>query len=489
MILPKGIVINTDSVYKEVENFTVVPIEKIWQYWHVYTTTNKKLKDPTARRLENFWWHVLGSKCRFLSGRTLARLYEDISLAPSFVPLRGPANRWEGPDVQDPALEQPRVSEPLSKSAADLGKVEVESSLESASPIRVPLKSLSNSASKPPPSHPILKKPRGPSSTGPRPTARFADFQDPAPEDDAVSESASSGSTAIAVQDAPPVAQSATATAPSPNKKKSHGTGRKFVASKATSKRRPVLQRRPSSQSSTASESASRDAGSSVGSRVGPVPARAVSPIPEAASNQVSPDSRHAPSELTHPSAKALGKRPAMPQRTHSDIKVSSTSSKPLSAGQPAAPSSHRSSTSLSTMANENASNARDARIAPPMIRSLSSHDRYKDWANGRSPAQGLFTGATASTTPVAAQGTIIDQSGGVSPISIDSRSSYHGSNYEGADYPGQRRPMSSLLESRLTPTQPSPTMSVPLGRTRSQLTLLLEREKARVGDKPKSKS
>jgi hypothetical protein len=65
----------------------------------VYTITNKKLKDPTARRLENFWWHVWGSDRRQLSGAALARLYEDISLGPAFVPLRGPSNRWEGPDV------------------------------------------------------------------------------------------------------------------------------------------------------------------------------------------------------------------------------------------------------------------------------------------------------------------------------------------------------------------------------------------------------
>ena len=65
----------------------------------VYTTTNKKLEDPTARRLENFWWHVLGSNRKHLSGQTLAKLFEQISRGPTFVPLRGPPNRWEQPDV------------------------------------------------------------------------------------------------------------------------------------------------------------------------------------------------------------------------------------------------------------------------------------------------------------------------------------------------------------------------------------------------------
>jgi hypothetical protein len=65
----------------------------------VYTTTFRKLIDPTAHRLENFWWHVWGSDRRLLSGRALAKLYEDISTGPTFVPLRGPPNRWEGPLV------------------------------------------------------------------------------------------------------------------------------------------------------------------------------------------------------------------------------------------------------------------------------------------------------------------------------------------------------------------------------------------------------
>lgn len=70
----------------------------------VYTTTYKKLKDPTACRLENFWWHVWGSDRRFLKGSALAKLYEDISLGPTFVPLKGPPNRWEGPDVRFPGI-------------------------------------------------------------------------------------------------------------------------------------------------------------------------------------------------------------------------------------------------------------------------------------------------------------------------------------------------------------------------------------------------
>jgi hypothetical protein len=34
MILPKGIVVNTKNIYKEVADFPVVPPDKVWEYWH-----------------------------------------------------------------------------------------------------------------------------------------------------------------------------------------------------------------------------------------------------------------------------------------------------------------------------------------------------------------------------------------------------------------------------------------------------------------------
>ncbi|KAM3518829.1 hypothetical protein MY4038_009980, partial [Beauveria bassiana] len=96
--LPKGILKNSSTVYDEVASYSTLPPDKVYRYWHVYTTTNKKLKDPTARRLENFWWHVWGSDRSKLSGRVLARIFQDISLGPTVVPLKGPSNRWEGPN-------------------------------------------------------------------------------------------------------------------------------------------------------------------------------------------------------------------------------------------------------------------------------------------------------------------------------------------------------------------------------------------------------
>jgi hypothetical protein len=67
--------------------------------WPVYTNTSRKLVDPTSYRLENFWWHVLGSDRKNLSGKALAKLYEDISTGPTFVPLGVPRIRSNGPSV------------------------------------------------------------------------------------------------------------------------------------------------------------------------------------------------------------------------------------------------------------------------------------------------------------------------------------------------------------------------------------------------------
>lgn len=61
----------------------------------VYTTTFRRLFDPSAFRLENFWWHVWGSHTlRNLSGPALAKLFEEFSEGPTFVPLPSPVNRY-----------------------------------------------------------------------------------------------------------------------------------------------------------------------------------------------------------------------------------------------------------------------------------------------------------------------------------------------------------------------------------------------------------
>lgn len=114
-----------------------------------------------------------------------------------------------------------------------------------------------------------------------------------------------------------------------------------------------------------------------------------------------------------------------------------------------------------------------------PMMRRTQSStvpDRPRELSMAK-PKRSLFTEATSSTTNVAAQGTIIDQAGSIrdlphlstSNLTRDDETSPHGGSSA-----------SSLLEGRLTPTRPTSSAVLPLGRTKSQLTLLLEREKER---------
>ncbi|KAF4978354.1 hypothetical protein FZEAL_5252 [Fusarium zealandicum] len=487
-MLPKGLVINTKNVYKEVADFPTVPPDKVWEYWHVYTTIYKKLKDPTACRLENFWWHVWGSDRKFLKGKALAKLYEEISVGPTFVPLKGPPNRWEGPDI--PPLIQQILEAAEAEATSPPPQPRPSKSTDAA------LRTLSSSASKPPPAHPILKKARGPSSSGLRPTARFVSPHESTDED----EIPSSGSTAATASEAPVYVAS------SPKKRATVLPPKKSPAPLATTSRTTAP---PKRQSTISSEAGARDGGFSSGSRQGvvqrPVPSNA-----HAQSWKVKSalgDSNGVVQEHLLMSEKARGKQPVVPIQSVStrneapmtEARSSPRNERPRSThrekgGLPQARSlinltSHGtrrgSAASKSSSAVGSLESGHSHERAPTMARSQShgGYDQPKPQNSLRAP--GLFTEATSSTSNVAVTGTILDQSGfEVGPVSgiIDHRPPQH---HTIPVVP----PKPSVLDARFTPTQPTTSASVPLARTKSQLTLLLEREKTRSGNKPRSKS
>ncbi|KZZ93232.1 hypothetical protein AAL_05617 [Moelleriella libera RCEF 2490] len=471
MILPKGIVINTTSIYKEVASYPTIPADKIWEYWHVYTVTNKKLKDPTARRLENFWWQVWGSDRRHLSGQALARLFEDISVGPTIVPLHGPANRWEGSDV--PPLTKQSIVAHITR--------RLQPQTRPPEPPRMPsndtsIRSLSSSASKPPPSHPILKKNRSPLANAPKPTARFVSPPESKSEDVRDHGMLSTASTAITATElfdtaahAPPAIRGSSAASTCINE-------------------RPTLSRRMSSEHSGPNAGKTFTGPSSAKSRRASNQMRKVVPVLERAAGYEAiedtenghQDTMYARSPL---SAKAAGKRPAL-QRTLTQDRPTLVST----AGRPSITTSavysltRTSSDLLSPISTRTVSLPRNdtdnLSLAGSVSESSSAMGRSIS-LNGfarKASMQGLFTGATATTTNVAAQGQIIDQAGSlpVSSISVPTVFQNHLSSHPST---------TSLLESRMAPTQPSQTASVPMARTRSQLTLLLEREKTRSGE------
>lgn len=255
-LLPKGIVFDSPTIYAEVAKLPVVPLEDIHRHWKTYTRTHKSLHDPTACRLENFWWHVWGSDRRSLSGKTLARIWEQIASGPTFVPLRGPPNRWEPPPKPTRSMHESDSAQPPQAHGMGSQTHETPSSIA-----RGAIYGLTPSSSRPPPAHTILKKPRGPSNSGPRPTARFVDVPD---SEDEISQQSGENSVGNSTKRKPDTRASSSSISPAKVDRKP--APKKFVASSTTSKRRPVLPRRQSSQSSTGSVTASdpspRDAAS-----------------------------------------------------------------------------------------------------------------------------------------------------------------------------------------------------------------------------------
>ncbi|KAL7621477.1 hypothetical protein AAE478_008800 [Parahypoxylon ruwenzoriense] len=496
MILPKGIVFNRNTIYEEIAKYDIVPLEKIHAACHVFTTTSRELVDPTARRLENFWTRVLGGDRRYLPGRVIARLFRSISEEESFVRLRGPPNRYEPPSLDSQLELTGEVQANAVASEGGPSEPRLESTAKGT-------KTASSSSRKQP--HPILKKPRGPSSSGPRPTARFVSppGSDGENVDGKDGELVSSGSTAV--NHSGDSKGSNSSTAKEEKKRATNSTPKKkstaFVASTA-SRRRPAMPRRVSSQSSTAaggSEAGSKEGSSSPGSRHSGSQSSVLT-IPDKQAKGSPSTTKESNERL---SAKAAGKRPAaqLSPDKHTAPKpkssqASSSHSQPLPA-QNKSPNAKlsesiadsKSKTTVEEAGRAKASQGKTAHrrsdtqerprpdIAPQMSRSrsdISSSRRSSQELTRRAPPQSLISLSTATVSNATAQGTIIefDENPSASEA-VTSALREHDEETETSS----RRSGSSILDTRFTPTQPSAAPSVPLGRSKSQLTLLLERK------------
>ncbi|KAI1391998.1 uncharacterized protein F4822DRAFT_111813 [Hypoxylon trugodes] len=492
MILPKGIVFNRNSIYEEIAKYDIVPIEQILEACHVFTTTSRELVDPTARRLENFWTRVLGGNRRYLPGTVIARLFRSISEEESFVKLRGPPNRYEPPSPDSKSESPPKTQAKQEKSG------EVPS--ESKSKGKAKATKAGPSSTKQP--HPILKKPRGPSSSGPRPTARFVSppGSDRKRDDGKDGDLASSGSTAVnhggdsRVSSSTVKEEKRKATNTTPKKKTTA-----FVASTA-SRRRPAMPRRISSQSSSVisgADSASREGGSSVGSKHSGS---------QSSTSTVLEKSGKAASSITEEgserlSAKAAGKRPTTrpPPDESSPTKPSDAPTAPILNQLPVQdepsnmkqPDSTGDDTNKATVDDvsptkkagqsgtiHRRSDAQErprAEVSPIMTRSRSDMgSSRRSSQDGFPPSQSLTSSSTTTISNTIAQGTIIEFD--ENPVASEAEMNA-ARGYEDDFETGSRRSGSSVLDTRFTPTQPSTTPNVPLGRSKSQLTLLLERQ------------
>lgn len=448
----------------------------------------------------------MGSDRRFLSGKALAKIYEEISTGPSFTPLRGPSNRIHTP--------LPRITQEQVDNAGYGTNAQTE---VSQGPVEVPRKStaqqkrttkdnMSSSSARPPPPHPILKKSRGPSTSGPRPTARFVSPHD-SEDDTAKDEDSSSGSVAARGMQMDRLATKS----PVKGEKKSTPTGRKFTASSAAKRHsRPVLARRPSSQSSAVSDASTKSAASATGSRTGAGgrPASVEQPL----MGSVASSSNSMREGSLGLSAKAAGKRPLRPspdRNRHRDRESLSSAQGRTSPvivhqqlGKSAGAMESSSDTVIGTPAqslgvgqvkNQAKLETPEARTgadnplsvtAPMMARSQSNIE------NQRHPVREATIGRplppsmiTPKSTPVAKKAADV-----AVQVQFDSKNvTAQGGGGIARDLPDSvtiaSRPSTSSL---YTPTQPSPTPAPFLGRSKSQLTLLLEKMDQSQG-KPKS--
>ncbi|KAK0669569.1 hypothetical protein QBC41DRAFT_302403 [Cercophora samala] len=597
MLLPKGIVENTREIYKEVASYPIVPPEKLWQYWNVYTTTSRKLVDPTAYRLEHFWWHVWGSDRRYLSGPTLAKLFEEVSHGPTFVPLRSSRNRYEGPSAP---LNYTHHGRRDPTAASGQGQTNLKSDQQRSAPVGG-MKLPTPSSSRPPPAHPILKKTRGPSGSRPRPTARFVDpsaFEEviitpltkpvapqlsSSPQGKSVAKKESATAAVVgmpphtqATPDAgnmlpppkpsPRVTEMAPPPKPSPKRKNAPPsvtvasetevrpppispakteraappTGKRIVASTAASRRRPVMSRRQSSHSS-----------GGTGTRVvSPATAALVKQVvAQKSKGQTGTDNQDSAiiSSSTESqgvaapiSAKSAGKRPVKDSKDQRAIvapnvqappnqadgqqdrplpPVESQQSRPLPPAvvkpppQTAAPFQRRSTWDINAQPHEprpqpqipgglvqdrtqrssfsvqrsapmvagfvsstNTSPMRGSSTAtaPKMVRSRSNN------MDNRLSLMAMPTGVTSvvATTTTTARGQFDSEPVTIAPMVPEAR-----------DIPDNVMALSrsytsnQVLQPCFTPTPPNPAPPIPFGRSKSQLHLLLEREKVKKGD------
>lgn len=419
------------------------------------------------------------------------------------------AQRQRSPEKADPKDPQPQ------KPSKDDGQAD--------SVPKITAKAPTPSSSRPAPPHPILKKGRGPSTSGTRPTARFVSPPASEMEDDARPDDVSSGSTAVSASEmpAPPLpasgkrekapASKATGSRgdmpppplPVSSKKEgkakaaeaamrppsTHSPGRsdkcssstrRIVASTAASKRRPSMPRRQSSQSSASSITSSS---SNIPKQLTP---SNVVHQPERGSHSSSGSSSQA--SLLLMGSKAAGKRPA---RSWSKRSASQSDSSQGGSSQerfrpPATPPQRQAVPAIRQAAIASprtpsvagfVGNPQLETIVPRVERSISLVEgprRSRDSIIGAPVAQALVSTSVVATSNTIARGRFDSETIPTPAVVAEARDIPDSLlPAGGAAYPGP-------LTGQFTPTPPNPAPPVPFGRSMSQLTLLLERERSR---------
>ncbi|KAF7935709.1 hypothetical protein EAE99_002689 [Botrytis elliptica] len=491
LILPKGIVVNSPQIGSTIERIKNDPLDlaDIARFWKVYTTTKRRLLDPTAERLENYWWRIWGSRSRELDASTVARLFVHISEGDTFVPLRGPPNRYEN---EKPMNSVACIGKTASTTSVARVRNDSRSSTTLTSVPRAP-------ASMPPP---ILKKTRGPSANGPRPTARF--ISPPVSED----ESGSTSTNKNVVQSPSPILEHTATIEEKIEKEKIDRklmpapASKKFVAS-ASKKKRPIVVRRQSSQTSQSSNDSSARVPGGQGQQnrtLGRLPTLSVLPVRNQNTQEnVTPRTTTSPTKRnpSRSAAPTVGGSRKLASTREESIEIEPTQPEPsnnlqtLANDQVSVPQVSEAEFKVQRMLHDN---VKTASMLPPETSSPDSpaSTTSKDSSNGKPPGYRKASGKNLlqhqSKGMVSSAPTLTDATGHLDLGNGNQLAAVPASPERPSK--GKARALMKDLFTKKSFSQAAPPSPIsgslasspsgPLSKSKSQLSLLLERDQAR---------
>ncbi|KAK2795207.1 hypothetical protein FQN52_006137 [Onygenales sp. PD_12] len=160
--LPRGIVLNTESISSQIENIGGVDVEDVAKLWRVYTANRSTMREDEGRRLENLFWRIWSSGriSRTIQGSTLASLFLHISEGESIT--RTGLGRLREISLSIPRIPPSRRSPASSTTGSQQPQGSTRTTSFPSSSRNVSRKPSANAPRVLPP--PILKKPRQPSN-------------------------------------------------------------------------------------------------------------------------------------------------------------------------------------------------------------------------------------------------------------------------------------------------------------------------------------
>ncbi|KAI9757448.1 MAG: hypothetical protein M4579_003464 [Chaenotheca gracillima] len=264
--LPSGFVTTTDSIAPEIKSFDHVEVEDIARLWKAYSSNRNLLPNDAGRRLENIFWRIWG--CRriheTISGAELARLFMIISEDRGIIrttPVQSPRARHRRPEfpaiISSPHHEAAAQSRCPATPIPSLDTPKAHPLPSTSSPERLrsgPLPPILKNTSQPQPSsysQPTLSMRRTGSNESGSSAERKISFVAPRPPTPPHSHRN---------QPAAPLGENGKDGGNNHTKRKKKTTT--FAAGSGVSRRRPFVMRRKSSQSSGGTSSSAKSAGS-----------------------------------------------------------------------------------------------------------------------------------------------------------------------------------------------------------------------------------